>query len=616
MVSRPKQVGTVQIGNESYLLVETDDQQAWQEQYLNEPPWSEGLPPMLSEPQETWHLGGLKSKQGIPGTSEYGQNTDARFPFRLLPGPEVIRIPDPQPTDVNPMTSIFEALGYIWFMSGRYVYRVDPATDAVTKSKDFGASVDSVMGVRSENNTGLVCTDSADQSLWEVTAIGTPDTWTQAAAGVKPYRLAAGIDRLFGIQANGLLRNVVSGLSPLVAINWSDRIQCGETATLPTGLLAFEKTVLVGKPEGLFGVSPEGKGVPLISRVMRDDDNFKGMILAEPYAILPHSRGVYRFLPGLIESVGLERETMNEGLIRGRFSAFVVDGPWLLGFLDVDDKTYLMAARERRQGEPGFGPYVWDTWMYDGTFQTQAALLSSATDPPRLWFGQRDPDFGAVNRCSYIKLSGSAGAPDVDGSGYRFATSGLRYTHRYTFGDWRDKDFPKIVVVGKGTLSAARYWNILFSVDGGIYSALDIDGNIMRVNSDGLHTFYLPLTAVGREVQFIFAFVGDSNTAPPELSYFEPFAVPQSRKIPVNVIQLHLARDTSYDIGQEHRSSAEQLSDLVDLDESAAPLKASGPWGEDKDMWLRGLRVIKVLQEPDLEPEYLVEVSLQERKAS
>ncbi|KKM21476.1 hypothetical protein LCGC14_1635070, partial [marine sediment metagenome] len=62
MVSRPKQVGTVQIGNESYLLVETDDQQAWQEQYLNEPPWSEGLPPMLSEPQETWHLGGLKSK--------------------------------------------------------------------------------------------------------------------------------------------------------------------------------------------------------------------------------------------------------------------------------------------------------------------------------------------------------------------------------------------------------------------------------------------------------------------------------------------------------------------------------------------------------------------------
>ena len=90
MVSKPKHVGTIRIGTtdalgEDYLLAETDEQQAWQEQYLHEPPWAEGLPPMLSSPQETWHLGGLKSKEGVPGTSEYGQNTDTRFPFRLLP---------------------------------------------------------------------------------------------------------------------------------------------------------------------------------------------------------------------------------------------------------------------------------------------------------------------------------------------------------------------------------------------------------------------------------------------------------------------------------------------------------------------------------------------------
>ncbi|KKM07185.1 hypothetical protein LCGC14_1736480 [marine sediment metagenome] len=153
-------------------------------------------------------------------------------------------------------------------------------------------------------------------------------------------------------------------------------------------------------------------------------------------------------------------------------------------------------------------------------------------------------------------------------------------------------------------------------MDGGAYSALDIDGNTMRVNADGLHTFYLPLTAIGREVQFRLDFVGDSNTAPPELSYFEPFAVPQSKKIPINVIQLHLSRDSKYDVGQEARSAAEQLSDLHTLDETSSPLKASGPWGEDKDMWVKSLRLISVLQEPDLEAEYLVEVSLQERKAS
>ena len=607
MVSRPKHIGTVKIGSESYLLAETEGKQAWEEQYLHEPPWAEGLPAMLSEPSETWHLGGLKSKQGIPGTSEYGQNTDARFPFRLLPGPEVVTIA--LSGSIAPPTSIFEALGHIWIVAGRYVYRVDPADDGMVQSKDFGASIVCIMGLKWETDTGLVTTNAISNSLWEVSAIGSPDIWASGAGGVNSYRIAAGMDRLFGIEIGGLLRNVVSGLDPLVAINWVDRIQCGETSTKPTGLLAFEKTVLVGKPEGLFSVSPEGKGIPLIKRMMRDDDNCKGMRIHEPYAIIPHSRGVYQFLPGLVESIGLEKELLNESIIRGRFKDFSTDNQWLRGLLSVGSDTYIMMARNRVGGEPGFGPMIWDTWVWLESIASQAVYMSTLTDPPRLWFG-------SGNNIAYVKLSNSAGAPDVDDSAYRFATSGLRHTHKYTFGDWRDKDFPKVVVVGKGTLSAARYWDVFFSVDGGAYSALDINNNTMRVDSDGLHTFYLPLAAVGREIQFRLDFVGDSATAPPELSYFEPFAVPQSKKIPVNIIQLHLSRDIKYDMGQEARSAEEQLSDLTTLDEAAAPLVASGPWGEDKNMWLRRLRLISVIHEQDMEPEYLVELTLQERKVS
>ncbi|KKL67043.1 hypothetical protein LCGC14_2138930 [marine sediment metagenome] len=138
----------------------------------------------------------------------------------------------------------------------------------------------------------------------------------------------------------------------------------------------------------------------------------------------------------------------------------------------------------------------------------------------------------------------------------------------------------------------------------------------MRIDSDGLKTFFLPLTAVGRQIQYRWNYTSDDDTAPGELNYFEPFAVPQSKKIPINVIQLHLVRDAKYDVGQEARSAAEQLSDLTTLDESATPLKASGPWGEDKDMWVKSLRLVSVLQEHDREAEYLVEVSLQERKVS
>lgn len=253
---------------------------------------------------------------------------------------------------------------------------------------------------------------------------------------------------------------------------------------------------------------------------------------------------------------------------------------------------------------------IWDTLVFLLLTTSQTMHMSSLATTPRVWFGND-------NDISYIKLSSdSAGAPDVGGSGYAFAVVGSRYTVKYDFGDWRNKDFPKVVVVGRGTLSAARYWDVFFNVDGGGFSALDIDGDTMRVNSDGLHTFYLPLTAVGREVQFRLDFTGDSATAPPEISYFEPFAVPQSQKVPINVVQLHLVADEVDGERREVRTAAQQLSDLHTLDESASPLKASGPWGENKDMWLKSLSLIGVIQEPDAEAEFLVEVALQERKVS
>ena len=609
MADKPKHVGTVKIGSESYSLVKTDERQAWREEYLHEPPWTEGLPATLSAPQETWHLGGLKSKQGIPGTSEFGLNTDARYPFRLLPGPAVTTITLTDSAS-NP-TRVFEALGYIWVVCGRRVFRIDPSDDSIVESKDFGAGGTlGVDGLKWEDDTGLVTTDDADQSLWEVTAIGTPDTWAQAEAGVKAYRLAAGIDRMYGVEDSALLRNCVSGLDPMLPASWSDEIQCGEVSTKPTGLLAFEKTALVGKPEGLFGVSPEGKGVPLIKRMMRDDTNCLGMHMHEPYAIIPHSRGAYRFVPGLVESMGIEKELLNNSVIRGRFKAFVTDNQWLLGLMQVGTGIGIHVARDRASGEPGFGPMIWDTLVFLLLTTSQTMYISSLTTPPRVWFGND-------NDISYIKLSSnSAGAPDVGGSDYAFATSGSRDTVKYDFGDWRDKDFHKVVVVGRGTLSANRYWDVSFNVDGGGFSSQDIDSNIMRVNSDGLHTFYLPLTAVGREVQFRLGFVGDSATAPPEISYFEPFAVPQSKKVPLNIVQLHLVADETEGERREARTAAQQLSDLHTLDESSSPLKASGPWGESKDMWLKSLSLISVIQEPDAEAEFLVEVALQERKVS
>ena len=619
-MERITEVGSITLDTEQYRLARTEHSREWSESSAHEPPWQEGLPAMLSDPQETWHLGGLKSKQGIPGTSEYGQNTDTRFPFRLLPGPKVtvLTLTGPGGTSITTPTSIFEAMGSIWVIAGRFVYQIDPSDDSVVQVQDFGASVKAVMGLKWEDDIGLITTDEDSKSIWKLTlgafqqdsfdgggfqagGIG----WKQTVDAVG-YRLAAGINRLFRVDKTGELKNVVSGLDPLVEANYSDQVQCGDKTPPPTGLVTFERTALVGKAEGLFGVDEDGFGNPLIKRITRADGNGLGMALIDPHVFFPHSRGVYRFVPGLVEAVGIEKELMNESPIRGLFKAFVPDNQWLYGALAVGADTYILWAKDRRD-EPSFGPLIWDTWIYNTGAICEAMLLSSLNSPPRIWFGHG-------NDIAYVKLSTGGGAPDPDASGYEFALSGVRFSVKYRYGDWGPKDFPKIDMVGKN-LTSVRFWEVSHSVDGGAFSNLDKDGNAMRIDSDGRKTFFLPTTVFGREVQFKYDYTGDVATQGGELNFTEGFAVPQSRKIHTYTVQLYLAEDIRHDESHDPRTAIEQFNDLALLEEKADSVVGNGPWG-DARVAVRSLRLIESAQEGNRGPEFIVEATLQKRETA
>lgn len=625
MPTKIEAIGSIKLNDEFYRLIRDGEGRAWHRpEYGDEPPWIGGAPLMVSVPQETWHFGGLHTRQSIPGTSEYGQNTDARFPHRLLPGPLVttVTLPGSRATP----TCIFEAMGYLWVIAGRYVYRVDPSDDSVRLSKNFGIGIRGIMGLRWEDNQALVTTDEDEDSLWQV-GIGafqsdafqgegddydgfqtspTTDTWTQTD-DVDAYRLAAGINRLFKVDKWGELKNIQSGSDPMVEANWADPVQCGEKDVPPTGIVSFERTVLVGKAEGVYGVDLDGYGISVIKRIIRDDDNCYGMVAIEPGVIVPHSRGVYEWSPGYVESVGLERELENESPVAGVFKAFAIDNQWLLGMLTVGGDFYLMVARPRRATDLSVNPLIWDTLAYVGWKECKAAHLSGKTSPPRLWFGQG-------NDVAYVKLSSSGGAPDVDNSDYRFATSGSRWSSKYRFNDWGDKDIPKFDIVGKN-LTDNRYWEVYYSVDGGAYSNLDVDGAAMKITTDGRHTFYLPTSAVGREVQFRYDYTSNSNTEAPELIYFEPYAVPRSRKVPLIGARLHLASGIRTDAGAEGRSVTEQFNDLEALLEQGAAIATEGPWG-NMNVWLRHLHLVEAVQVGKEEPEFLVEVIMQKREES
>lgn len=609
------EVGSITLDTEQYRLARTEDRREWQQSFEHEPPWQEGPPNLLSSPQYTWHMGGLKSQQGIEGSSEYGENTDTRFPFRLLPGPKVNVVT--LTASASTPTSIFEAMGLVWVVAGRRVYTIDPSDDSVTEVLDFGSGVAGVMGLRWEDDLALVTTDEDARSLWRIT-IGAyqsnaHDTGAfQTGMGqartedVVAYRLAAGINRLYKVDKTGNLRNVVSGSDPMVEASYSDDVQMGEKDVPPTGLIAFERTALVGKAEGLFGVDEDGFGTPLIRRITRAVGNGIGMASVDPHVYFPHSRGVYRVIPGSVEVVGIEKELMNESPIKGVFKAFAPDNQWVYGALTVGSDFHILWSKDR-QNEPGFGPLLWDTWVHVAGKTCEAMLPSSLNSPPRIWFGHG-------NDVAYIKLSTSGGAPDPDGSGYEFALAGARYSVKHRFGDWSSKDYPKVAVVGKN-LTAARYWVISYSVDGGAFSDLDKDSVSMKI-ADNVHkTFYLPTSAVGREVQFKYTYTGDVASEGGELNFVEGFAVPQSRKVPIYTVTLYLAEDLRHDQSRGTRSAITQFNDLATLVETAAAVVGNGPWG-DGNVQVRSLRLVESVQEGGNEPEFLVEAVLQRREDS
>ncbi len=594
--------GTAEIDGQFYSMVRTEKARGWRKELVPEPPWTSGAPAMVSSPQITWHLGGFKSRQGIPGTSERGKNSDARFPFRLLPGPDMIGFTALTAGDFP--VSFFEALGYLWVVAGRRVYRINPSDDTVTMSKDFGAGVLGIMGLQWEDDVGFVTTDAADQSLWKVSAVGTPDTWTQAGVGVKAYRLAATNDTMFRVSKTGLARKIATGLDPLVELNWADSIQMGDKISVPKGVVAYGNTILIGKADGIFGVDVNGFGIRLIKRIVKSSANGVGMYAFEPYVLIPHSRGLFRYQTGQVESCGLETELLNESGVVGLFNSFASDGQWVYGVMPVGSDVYIMVGREAKSNEPGFGPFVWDTLMYLATAVSYAIHFSTLWNPPRLVFGWN-------NSVYYSKMTAGLGLPT------QFLGSGVeRYTSRYNFDDFGPKDFPKFNVAGRN-LNGDRYWSVAYSVDGDTYQTLDRDGNVMLVNTNGFKTFFLPTTVFGRELQYRFSYSAAAHgTVAGEIIHFDPFAVPQSRKVPVVTVQLHLAEGIRHRHGTERRSAEEQFGALKLLAEQAGTVTTSGPWGVDVVMSIRDVQLVEMIQDDDKQPEYLVSVILQERETS
>lgn len=604
--------GTAIIDGKQYRIVrdpEDRKQQAYRQDFADEPPWESGLPSMVSDPQYTWHAGGFKSRQGVAGTSEYGHNTDARWLGRLLPGPKINDVVLTSAT-VSPVR-LFEANGLVYAISGTRVYRITNATPpVVTLSKTFTKPIR--MGISWESDEAVVTEDeiadsTSNASIWSNTT-GAPDTWTEAATA-KGFLLAKSMNRFFKIGHLSNLKNLSTGLALGTETNWADEVQIGKKVISdpPQALVSYERTVFTLKMDGLYGVGedPTGFGVP-ISRKYTHVLTGKGMVVIDPYIFIPHDKGLYRFQPGVIEDCGIEEELLNQSPVTGMMTGLAASGKWIYAAMAIDGGVHVLVGREAKGDEPGFGPLIWDTLMFINAHTVAPdSVLVTGGAKPRLWF--------ATDTTLHFVDLGSVGGPDILSSDYRFTTtSGDRYTPRYRFDDWNTKTFPQFRIAGRN-LSAAKKWAIAYRIDGGAWLTTDLAGAAMEIIADGIYTFQLPTTASGREIQYRFTFTNDSETVPPEINYWEPFAIPQSKKIPLMSVFLALEPGLRHERSVETREVTSQLNDLIALVENSASIVTTGPWGKDVNCLARKLRIVETRQSGVAEPQFIVELLLQQR---
>lgn len=439
--------------------------------------------------------------------------------------------------------------------------------------------------------------------------------WTSNDA--KASWLAVGPRRLFKIYNNSgtiTLKNIAPAITETTEANWGDDVIIPGTTLsgIKCPLVAYQKTAIVATDKGVHGVDDDGTGIKIIERI---DYSIQNMRVQDPYLYISHGHGVSRWLPGLVQSCGIEQEIENESVVKGTVTAIAFLGKWtFIAITPPTGNNQILVGRERVSSDgQNYGPMVWDTLIETGQSETINCLGTIRI--PSLSSTNFGLFFEQGNNLGYCLFPETGGIPEIDSPSYLFSLSGTRYSPRYKFRDVRDKNFYKLLIRGKNN-TASIFWSVAYQIDdSGSWSTTDIAGTTMVVNADTLFEYKLPVTATGQYIQFRFTYTSNDNTKRSWINYFENMAIPQGHKIQEVSFALLLADNINHSDNEiETRDVSVQYSDLETLMSQAAPCLGSGFFGNNIYLYPRDMKLLQVTQQDFHEGEQIVQVTFRIRE--
>ncbi len=290
--------------------------------------------------------------------------------------------------------------------------------------------------------------------------------------------------------------------------DWSSAAFIGDTTADITKLFLLNDQLMVGRADGLWHYDSDGNTHQKRSDLLdnRSADNFK-------YVTTWQTSIYHSEIDGMGEIWSYNNYSPMGPLFRtgdiskrGDIVGIAADKDWLYVAVDEGTNTIIYKGREvRKEGDL---TWEWCPWVFAGTnaVSTMAVIQHTTTDR-RLWFG-----YGTST--AYVILSDNP----TDDSAARFASSGfLRMSYELGSDQINDKLWQSAVMDVTGGASGetvqVKYRKDTDSESGTSIIAAAATNGTFETN------FSSPLTS--KKIQFEIHLASDTNTATPEVSYFQ-----------------------------------------------------------------------------------------------